>query len=108
MPVSRLHSIKNMINEFARYCLMEQIAHRVDENHSGLPPTNWLTQALRTKGEVKTGGEWVVPHVAKSLCEPLSIAVVAPTANFGATGYRVPRRVRPLDGARASHCRKEQ
>jgi hypothetical protein len=53
MPIRPLHRVEDLINEVARHFLMEQVAHRVDEDRSRAFPGQRLFQALMTQDQIE-------------------------------------------------------
>ena len=77
--------------------LVEEVAHRVHENHPRLLPKHRLPQPRRPKRQIEALLIGVPRNAAPTFCEALGIAIVASRTNFGAARHRVPRRVRPFD-----------
>src|SRR5208337_3891068 len=75
---------------------MEEVAHRVYEDHLRRLPPKWLRQLFRHQPEVKPLLVGMALHPAKSFGECLGIAVITTGANLGAAAGGVPRRVRPF------------
>ena len=94
--VGLFHRIENLIDEIRRYAFVEQVAHRIDENHPMLFPVQRLLQPFRAQRKIETGFERMPRHATKPLCEALGVAIIAARADFRAARDRVPRRVRPL------------
>lgn len=105
VPIGRLHRVEYPIDEGCRYGLMEEIAHRVYENHPSTAPAQWLIQALGPEGQVKPVFEGMARHSTEPLGEARGIAVIASSGDLRATCDGVPRSVGPLYCAVISHCR---
>ena len=82
---------------------MEQIAHRVYEYQSWPTPMLGVIDAIGTKNEVEAVLERMSSNASEAFGETFSVAVVAPGANLGAAGDRIPGAVSPLYGAAVSH-----
>src|SRR5690606_39891241 len=97
MPVGFLHHVKNAINERAIDILVEEIAHRIHEDHAWLLPDKRLLEPRRPEPQTETLLVWMAGNTAPSLGEALGITIVTPAADLGAAGHWPPRRARPLD-----------
>jgi hypothetical protein len=82
---------------------MEEIAHRIDEDHSRPLPRQRLFKAFWPQSEVKTRLKQMTRYVTETLRKSLSVAVVTAGADFRAPRYRVPSRIRPFDCRLVSH-----
>ena len=103
MPVGAFHRVEHGIDEAARHLLVEQVAHRIDEDHARPTPGKRLAQPLRPKREVEAALERMAGHSAKPLGEALGIATIAAGADLAAPGYRIPSRIRPFDRCVIGH-----
>ncbi|GIV51987.1 MAG: hypothetical protein KatS3mg038_2508 [Candidatus Kapaibacterium sp.] len=92
-----VHCGKNALNEVQGYKLVEQVAHRVDEDPAWLAPAFRQIDQIRMERNLKAVTISVCSHRLQSLGEALGIAMLAPLANLCAASYRVPGRIRPLD-----------
>ena len=97
MPVSLLHGIEYLVDECAVDVLMEEVAHRVHEDHARLFPKYGLLQSRRPECQVKTLLVGVSDNPAPALCEALGVAVVTTRTYLGAARHRVPGCVGPFD-----------
>src|SRR5579864_5717917 len=97
VPVRLFHGVENAIDELEGDFLVEEIAHRIDEDHLWFAPPQRLIQPLWTKLEVEAIFKGVSGDPAEPLREALGVAVIAASADFRATRHRVPRRVGPFD-----------
>src|SRR5215510_1418615 len=104
MPISALHRVEYFGNESCRYPFVKEIAHGIDKNHARFSPRQRLLKPLRSKRQVETIFEGVARSVPEALGEAFSITMVAAGTDLGATRYRIPRRIRPLDGCHIRHC----
>ena len=77
--------------------LVEEVAHRVHEDHPWLFPGHRLLQPRRPERQVEALFVGVPRNAAPALRETFRVAVVTARTEFGAARDRVPRRVRPLD-----------
>ena len=103
MPIRLFHRVEDRGYERPGDFLVKEIAHRVDENHLGLSPTQRLIEALRTERQVKACLEGMFGRTSKSFSKALGITAVATGADLCATRYRVPRRVSPFNCRRTCH-----
>ena len=53
VAVRRLHPVENVVDEIARHALVEQVAHRIDEDHARFAPPLGLIEARRPKAEIE-------------------------------------------------------
>src|SRR5690606_24059856 len=104
VPVSRLHRVEDLVDEGVRNCLMEEVAHRVHEDHPATLPADRLVQALWSQGQVEARLKRVARHTAKPLREAFRVAVVAAGRDLRAARDWIPRRIGPLDCALISHA----
>ena len=83
--------------------LVEQVAHRVDEDHLRRAPPQRLRELLRDEPQIEALLVRMAWHAAEPLGERLGVAVLAAGADLRAAADRVPRRVGPLDFRVLSH-----
>jgi len=103
VPVSALHSVTHARDKLVRDFFMEQITHRVNEDHTRLAPAQRLFETLRTQRQIKAVFKRMASGSTKAFRETLGIAMVAPGADFRAARYRIPRRIRPFYRGRICH-----
>ena len=101
--VGALHHLEDARDVVERDALVEEVAHRVDEDHPRLAPRERQLQPLGPEAQVEALLVGVTGHAAEPLRERLGVAVRAAGRHLVAARDRVPRRVRPLDRARRSH-----
>jgi hypothetical protein len=97
MPVRLLHRIEHLVDELTVDVLVEQVAHRVHEDHPRLLPERGLFQSRRPERQVESllvGMSWNAPP---TLSEAFGVAVVTARTDLGAARHRVPRRIRPFN-----------
>src|SRR4051812_1246604 len=87
---------------------MEQVAHRVHEDHSRLGPAQRIRELLRDQPNIETLLEWMSLHAPEPLGESLRIAVLAARADLRAPAHRVPRCVGPFDFRIEAHYLSDQ
>ena len=97
VPVSPQHHERNSLDVFVGNFLVKKVAHRVDEDHSGLLPPDWLQQFFRHKPQIKALFVRMPRHASEPLREDLGVAVSAPGTDLGAASNWVPGCVSPLD-----------
>ena len=103
MPVGGLHGVEDAVDEIGWYTLVEQVAHRIDEDPTRPFPRKRLVQPLRAQCEVESVLEGMAGRTTKPLGEALGIAVIAAACDLGAARHRIPRRVGPLDRGSVAH-----
>src|SRR5665213_3609029 len=54
MPFGRFHRVEHPGDERVRHLFVEEVAHRVDENHPGPPPCKRLVQPFGSKGQIES------------------------------------------------------
>jgi hypothetical protein len=65
MPIGLFHRFKNSFDMSPRNPLMEEVAHRINEDHTRPLPAEWLRQPFGPKRKIKAGLEWMTRHPAK-------------------------------------------
>src|SRR5881409_2530433 len=90
IPSREMHGGNYPRNVRQRNALVEQIAHRVDEDHPRFAPTKRLSELLGNKPQIKTVLEWMLLHPTKPLSKPLGVAVLAARTDFRATANGIP------------------
>ena len=90
-------------DELVRDVLVEQVAHRVHEDHPRPAPAQRLLEPLGPQPQVEALLVGVARHAAPALGERLGVAVRAAGRDLRAARHRVPGRLGPLDRAPVSH-----
>ena len=103
MPSRAFHDIEDLEDVAARDILVEEVAHRVDEHISGLPPSERNSQNVGMESDIEAVSVSPEPDPAEAFRKAFSIAVPAPLADFGAAGDRIPGRLGPFDGGKSGH-----
>ena len=112
MPVSVAHDLKDTLDEVSWDLLVEEVAHRVDEDVAGVAPTQRNLERVGVQSEAEAGTAATrnavmlvlgLAHVLETSGEIERIAMSATGRNAVATRDRIPSRLRPLDRATASH-----
>ena len=103
VPIGALHGVEYALNVLGGNVLVEEIAHRIDEDELWTPPLHGLFEAFGAKGQIEARLERVSFDAAKTLGKALGIAMVATGANLRAASDRVPSAVSPLDSAFTRH-----
>src|SRR5262245_37404929 len=80
-----------------RHAFMEQIAHRVDEDHSRSAPGQRLPHLLRHESKVESLLVGMARHAAKAFGEGFGVTVLAAWTDRRAAANRVPGGVCPFD-----------
>src|SRR5215831_10725947 len=104
VPVRLLHGAEDVANEFLRHILMEEVAHRIHEDHARLAPAKWLFKPFGPECEIEAVFEWMARRAPEALRETLRIAEVAPSTDLRASRHGIPGRIGPLDGRLLSHA----
>ena len=103
MLISRLHRLKNTINETRSYSVVKQVAHRIDEDPSRSFPGDWLGKPFWAKRKIEPVLERMSRCAAEPLGKALSITIIATARDLGATSYRVPSCISPFNCGFARH-----
>ena len=103
VPIGAFHGVEYALDVLRGNVLVEEIAHRVDEDELRTPPVCGLFEAVGAKGQIKAGLERVPLDASEALGKALGIAMVATGADLCAAGNGVPGAVGPLDSAFARH-----
>ena len=98
MPVRRLHGFKDFEYEIGGHLLMEEVAHRVDEDGTRLFPFQGKLKPFRPQLEIEPLLKRMTWHSAKPLRERLGVTMLATRADFRAAGDGVPGGISPFDG----------
>src|SRR5713226_6384648 len=89
MPASSDHRIEDLSDEADRHLFVIQIAHRVYEYPSRLPPLQWQTQAIWPEAQIKALLVRVTWSPPETLRKAFRVAVFASLANLRATCHRI-------------------
>ena len=89
MPIGALHRVEYALNVLGGNILVEEIAHRIDEDELWTPPLHGLFEAFGAKGQVEARLERVSLDATKTLRKALGIAMVTTGANLRAAGNRL-------------------
>ena len=103
VPVRRLHGLEDFEDEVGRHSLMEEIAHRVDEDGARLFPFQWESETLGPKLEIKPLLKRMTWHTTEPLGKCLGVTVFTAWTDFRAPSDWVPGGVGPLDGGIKRH-----
>ena len=105
VPVGSGHHLRDRSHVLVRNSVVEQIAHRVHEDHTRCAPPERIAKLLRDKPEVEPELEGMPRHTAKPFCKGLRVAVHAPRADLRAAAHGVPGGVGPFDLRLVTHAR---
>ena len=105
MPVCLIHDLCNPADVIIRNVFVEQIAHRIDEDHPGGPPAERLQELFRNEPKVESLLVRVARHSTKALCESFSVAMRAAGADLRASPHRIPGCVSPFDLGICGHLK---
>jgi hypothetical protein len=103
VPVCAEHDGSYRDNVLVTYCLLEEVAHTVDENGPWRRPPQWLKKFVGHHPWVKTLFVRVTFDVAEAFGECFGVAVLAAGADFDAPAHRVPRCLGPFDFGVITH-----
>ena len=103
MPVGGGHDPRDAQDVVLRDVFVEEVAHRIDEDHPRPRPTHGLAKLLGNKAEVEAAFVWMPRDPAKPLGEGLGVAVCTPRADLRAAAHGIPSRVGPLDFRTTAH-----
>jgi hypothetical protein len=92
------HRLEDLLDEVGRNLLVEQVAHRADEDGLGLLPPQRQVEEFGVNGQLEPIGVSLLAHALQPPSHALGVAVLAPRADFVAAGDGVPGRLGPLDG----------
>ena len=92
-----------MFDVTVRHAVVEQVAHRVDENLLGPGPADRVPDLLLHETEVEAKLERMIWDSAKSFGKGFGVAVRATGADLRATAHRVLGCVRPFDFGVVTH-----
>lgn len=117
------HDGEDAVDELRRHPAVEQIAHRVDEDHPAAPPpqrdaevgldaahlsveVDLAAAVLHRQPDVMLLGAGAahLRHVLEPVAHVRCVAVVAPRADAGAADRHLPCRVAPLNSASIAHA----
>ena len=71
-----LHHVEDLQDEIERDVLVEQVAHRIDEDHARLPPMQRQIEHVRMERELKAVTVVGLAHGAEPLRHALGVAVL--------------------------------
>lgn len=94
-----VHHSENLLDELQADILVEQIAHRVHENHRGFVPRVGNGERRLVLTELETVLVFFDPHRLQTPRHDLRVAEFAPCGNLVAARGRIPREFGPFDGA---------
>ncbi len=95
--LARLHDPADLLDVVVGHSLVEQVAHRVDENHLGLRPPQRLGKLLGDELEVEPLLVRMPRHAPEPLGERLGVTMRTPGTDLRAAPDRVPGGVGPFD-----------
>src|SRR5947207_10992271 len=84
------HHPEDALDVLERDVLVEEIAHRVDEDHPRALPLQWVAESARPQAKVEALLVRVPLDPAPALSERLGVAVRAAGGYLRATGHGVP------------------
>src|SRR5262249_11267517 len=93
------HHREHLLDKLERDLRMEEIAHRVHEDHARPPPAERLLESAWPELKVEALLVRVARNTTPALGKGLGVTVSAARRNLRAPGYRVPGGLGPLDCA---------
>src|SRR5579872_149972 len=103
MPVRFDHDVCDCFDVVLRDSIVKEVTHGVHKYHFWSSPTERFAELFWNKTQVESLLVWVILHTAKSFSKHFGVAVLASGADLRAATNRIPRRIRPLDGAVNAH-----
>lgn len=97
MPMSCRHNFEDPSQVGKRHFVMEQVAHGIHENQSGLLPCQWLIDYIWLKSKLESIAIARLSHRLQSFGHSFRVAMLATGTYLRATRYGVPSSVSPLD-----------
>src|SRR5712692_6181911 len=97
MPIRNHHDANDGDDVFVRNGFLEKITHRVDEDHLGLSPFEWLVQLLRNRSWVEPLLIRMIRNISKSFGEAFGVTVGASGTDLHAAPNGIPRGLCPFD-----------
>ena len=101
--LSLAHRLEDLGDHLIGDVLVEEVAHRVDEDELGLAPLQRKLQAVRPEPQVEALLVRMTGNAAPALRERLGVAVRASRGDLVAARDGVPARGGPLDAAVLGH-----
>ena len=103
VPVSSRHHAGNRDNIIIRHVLVEKVAHRVDENHPGSSPAQWVAELFRNDSQIETKFKRMVGHATKPFSESLRVAMQTAGADLRASANGIPSCICPFNFRFVAH-----
>ena len=103
MPLGAAHHVEDVLHKLVGDVLVEQVAHRVHEDHPRPLPTQRLVEPFRPEPKVESLLVGVTRDTAPSLGECFGVAVGAARRDLVAACDRVPGGLGPFDRTSVSH-----
>jgi hypothetical protein len=82
---------------------VEEIAHAVDEDPSGLTPSKGKIELVWVQRHPESRAVPRIPHGLKTACKTLGVAMLAAGADLRTSGDGIPRGVSPFDRRVITH-----
>src|SRR5262245_11743728 len=92
------HNSGHLLDVLVGNSVMEQVTHRVHEDHFRRRPSEWLSEFFRYDAEVEALLVRMSGHSTEAFGKRLGVAVKTARTDLRATPHRVPGRVGPFDG----------
>ncbi len=105
VPMGGTHSLEHSSDVRRRDLLVEQVAHRVDEDRLWLAPAKRSIETFGPNPQVEALLVSMSRDATPTLRERLRVAVRTTRRNLSAPGHRIPRRLGPVDTAALRHYR---
>src|SRR5271157_837760 len=103
VPVGFHHDIDNGGDVLVAHALMEQVAHRIHEDHSLARPAKWFSELVGNQSQIKSPLIGMPRHTPESFGERLGVAMSASRTDLGTPTNGVPSCVSPFDLRAVAH-----
>src|SRR5271157_1222838 len=103
VPVGFYHDIDNGGDVLVAHSLVEQVAHRVHEDHSVARPAKWFGELVGNEAKVESLFIGMPCHSTEPLGKGLCVTMSAARTDLGTPTNGVPSGVSPLDFRAVAH-----
>jgi hypothetical protein len=97
MPVCSRHDIEDAEDKLIRDLMVKQIRHRIDEDSTGLSPSEGQIESVGPQLEIKSLLIRMPRYPTEPFGKPECVAMIATRANLSAAGSRIPSGISPFD-----------
>src|SRR5271166_6270066 len=103
VPVGFHHDIDNGGDVLVAHALVEQVAHRVHEDHSVARPAKWFGELVGNQSQIKSLLVGMPCHSTEPFGERLGVAMSASRTDLGTPTNGVPSGVSPFNLRAVAH-----